>query len=75
LPEPLGGGGEGGGGDDVGALEDCVEPEDVFDVELLFEPDDGEFLEGVPDGVPVLCEADEPPVDEPELVVDVCAKA
>jgi hypothetical protein len=67
------GGGAGGFGDDAGVAEDCVEPEDVFDddlpevgVELLLELDDGELA---------LCVVEEPPVVEPELVVDVCAKA
>jgi hypothetical protein len=73
LAEPLGGGGDGGVGEDVGAPEDCVEPPDVG-VELLFELDDGELAEDVSDEVPALCIVEEPPVVEPELVVDVCAK-
>jgi hypothetical protein len=75
-PPPLGGS-PCGISDDPEVGEDCVEPEDISDdessdvcVESLLELDDGEFAEDVP----VLSTVEEPPADEPELVVDVWAK-
>jgi hypothetical protein len=71
LPE---GGGAGGCDDDRGVAEDCDEPPKVVCVELLFKLDDGEFSEDIFDGELAPCVVDEPPIVEPELVVDVCAK-
>jgi hypothetical protein len=78
----LGGGGAGGFGDKAGVVGGCVEFGDVFDgespegdVELLLEFAGGGLAEVELDGVLAPCTVDEPPVVEPELVVDVCAKA
>jgi hypothetical protein len=78
----LGGGGAGGCGDKGGVVGGCVESEDVFvgeslegDVELLLEFEDGEFPEEAFGDVPVSCAVEEPSSLEPELVVDVCARA